>query len=341
LSRDFWELLMVITGVALAVLSGLCNGLFTMPMKLNSHWKWENIWFVFIIVACLLMPAALVFPSAGWSNTLVRAPRYSVFAALSFGFAWGFGAICFGKSVHSIGVSMANTLVIGLSAALGSLVPLLMKSEMRVSAKQLVLFAGIIALLIGVTVCGKAGRMRDGEQRSQGTIPLAGYLFALAAGVMSAVFNIGYALALPISATGLEIGLSKFAATNCIWLLMLGAGSVPNIVYCVLLMYRNQTAQLLHAPGSWSSWGRGGAMGLLWGGSIFLYGAATPRLGALGPSVGWPLSLAVGLLVANLMGVLLGEWKGAAGPSVKRMWVGIEILLAAIVLCGISTRFPE
>ena len=332
---------MLMMGVALAVLSGLCNGLFTTPMKLESRWKWENIWFTFILVACLLMPAALVFSSAGWSTALMRAPRYSVVAALTFGFAWGFGAICFGKSVHSIGVSMANTLVIGLSSALGSLVPLFMKSEVHVGTKQLVLFTGVIALLIGVAVCGKAGRMRDGEQQTQGTVPLVGYLFALAAGVMSAVFNIGYALALPISDTGVGIGLSRFAATNCIWLLMLGAGSIPNIVYCMLLMNRNQTAQLLHAPAPWSSWGRSIAMGLLWGGSIFLYGAATPRLGAFGPSVGWPLSLAVGLLVANLMGVLLGEWRGAAGRPVKWMWIGLAVLLAAIALCGISTRFPE
>src|SRR2546429_4041178 len=207
-------------GVALAVVSGLCNGLFSTPMKLESRWKWENIWFVFILVACLLIPAALVFPFAGWSTALLQGPAYSVLAALSFGFAWGFGAICFGKSVHSIGVSMANTLVIGLSSALGSLVPLFMKSEMHVGTKQLVLFAGVIALLIGVAVCGKARRMRDGGQQRQGTAAPAGYLFAFAAGIMSAVFNIGYALALPISDTGVGIALSRFAATNCIWLLM-------------------------------------------------------------------------------------------------------------------------
>src|SRR6266699_5626740 len=95
-------LLMAAVGILLAILSGICNGLFTAPMKLESRWKWENIWFVFILVACLLMPAALVFPSAGWSTALLQAPPYSVLAALSFGFAWGFGAICFGKSVHSI-----------------------------------------------------------------------------------------------------------------------------------------------------------------------------------------------------------------------------------------------
>jgi L-rhamnose-H+ transport protein len=254
---------MVITGIALVMLSGLFNGLFTTAMKLEPRWKWENIWLIFIVVACLLMPAALVFSvSSTWFDVLTQTPRYAVVAALSFGFAWGFGAICFGKSVHGIGVSMANTLVLGLSAALGSLLPLLMRSQIDLGMKQLALFAGVIALLLGVGLCGKAGRIRDGEGQTEVTAPLAGYFLA---GVMSATFNIGYALALPISDAGVTAGLSRFTATNLIWLLMLGAGSLPNIAYCVLLMRRNHTAYLLHMP----TWGRSTAMGLLWGGSIF------------------------------------------------------------------------
>src|SRR5271157_699691 len=333
---------MATTGIALAVLSGLFNGLFTAPMKLESRWKWENTWIVFIIVACLMMPTAVVsFSSAGWLRILDAAPRYAVLSAVLFGFSWGFGAICFGKSVHSIGVSMANTLVIGLSSALGSLVPLLMKAEVHLRMKEIVLFAGVIALLAGVAVCGRAGRLRDNRQQQLGVPSIMGYLLAIAAGVLSAVFNIGYALALPISDVGVLHGLTRFAATNLIWFLMLGAGSIPNIGYCALQMRRNNTSALLYMPGSLPSWARSSTMGLLWGGSIFLYGAATPRLGALGPSLGWALSLAVGLVVANLMGVALREWRGAATAAVRLMWIGLAILLSAIVLCGISARFPE
>ncbi len=331
---------MATTGIILALLSGLCNGLFTTPMKVESRWKWENIWLTFIVVACLVMPAAMVFSSGASIRVLSRAPGSAVLFAISFGFAWGFGAICFGKSVDDIGVSMANTLVIGLSAALGSLVPLFMKGMGRVGTRQLVLFCGVGLLLFGVALCGKAGRTRDGGSPNREAVPLVGYFFAVTAGVMSAVFNIGYTLALPIADTGKQMGYSLFAATNYIWLLMLGAGAIPNLAYCVLLMRRNQTARLLHAPASWSSWGRSSAMGLLWGGSIFLYGAATPRLGSIGPSVGWPLSLAVGLLVANLMGVLLGEWRGVVSTAVRQMLLGLGILLVAVILCGSSARLP-
>jgi L-rhamnose-H+ transport protein len=331
---------MLATGVALAVLSGLFNGLFTTPMRLEMRWQWENIWIVFIVVSCLVMPAAMVtFSSPEWVRILGQAPRYAVLSAVMFGFGWGFGAICFGKSVHTIGVSMANTLVIGLSSALGSLVPWFMKTKLQVGMKEIVLFLGVIALLVGVAICGKAGRIRDGQQQRSQSPAVTGYLLAVAAGVMSAIFNIGYALALPVSDAGVIHGLTRFAATNLIWLLMLAAGSIPNLSYCALQMRRNATSALLYGPGSLPSWVRSSSMGLLWGGSIFLYGAATPRLGLLGPSVGWPLSLAVGLLLANVMGVLLGEWKGAAPPAVRLMWIGLGILLFAIVLCGISARF--
>ena len=330
---------MLATGIALAVLSGLFNGLFTTPMRLEARWKWENIWIVFIVVSCLVMPTAMVsFSSPEWVWIVGQAPRYALLSAVLFGFAWGFGAICFGKSVHTIGVSMANTLVIGLSSALGSLVPLFMKTRLQVGMKEMVLFAGVIALLVGVAICGKAGRIRDGQQQQSRSPAVTGYLLAVAAGVMSAIFNIGYALALPISDAGVNHGLTRFAATSLIWLLMLAAGSIPNLSYCALQMRRNGTSALLYGPDCLPSWVRSSTMGLLWGGSIFLYGAATPRLGLLGPSVGWPLSLAVGLLVANVMGVLLGEWKGAAHPAVRLMWIGVGILLFAIVLCGISAR---
>ena len=62
-------------------------------------------------------------------------------------------------------------------------------------------------------------------------------------------------------------------------------------------------------------------------------------LGDIGPSVGWPLSLAVGLLVANLMGLLLGEWRDAGQRTKRLMSAGIVWLIAAIALCALSTRF--
>ncbi len=332
---------MITGGVLLAVVSGLFNGLFTAPMKMIQGWKWENIWLVFIVTACLLMPVGLVTamgPSPG--GLYSAAPAGAVSAALLFGFAWGFGAILFGLSVDYLGVSLANSLVIGLSSAMGSLVPLILHRQLQLNARLTLLVLGILTFLLGVTLCGMAGRRREGAADHAITPGkrTRAYFFCIGSGIMSAIFNIGYSLALPIADTGVRMGYSQFTATNTIWLLMLSAGSVPNIVFCLYLMNKNRSRTLMAGKGRGNAWALSILMGLLWGGSIFLYGAATPLLGDMGPSIGWPLSLAVGLLVANLMGVWLGEWRSANPQAARLMRYGILSIIVAIVLCATSSK---
>jgi L-rhamnose-H+ transport protein len=329
-------------GLFFALASGVCNGLFTAPMKIVARWKWEHIWLVFILTSCIVMPLAVVSATVSDLGALWASwPRTAVLFALTFGFAWGFGAILFGLSVDRLGVSLANSLAIGLSSALGSLVPLLVQGTFRLELRQLILFFGILTYLAGVGLCGAAGSRREGDvtgQAASGSALATGYLFSIGAGVMSAVFNVGYTLALPVADAGMHLGYSRFAATNAIWLLMLGAGSIPNIAFCAYLVAKHRTAGLFFSPGPHRTWGLSILMGLLWGASIFLYGAATPLLGDIGPSIGWPLSLAVGLLVANLMGVLLGEWRKAGPDAVRMMRFGILMLLAAVLICAISAK---
>src|SRR5207247_11054857 len=109
-------------------------------MKMIPRWRWENIWLIFILTSCLLMPAVMVSITIGdWSVLHAEAPRSAVVAAAGFGFAWGFGAILFVLSVDRLGVSLANMLVIGLISALGSRLPLIMEAAVRSDAGQIVL----------------------------------------------------------------------------------------------------------------------------------------------------------------------------------------------------------
>jgi L-rhamnose-H+ transport protein len=331
-------------GVLLALASGVCNGLFTTPMKLIPRWKWENLWLVFILTACVAMPVAMVATGVDAGAVLAASPSAAIAYAAGFGFAWGFGAIFFGLSVHHLGVSLANSLVIGLSSALGSAVPLLLGGNLRFDVSQIVLFAGVATFLVGVWLCGQAGRRRESSapanSRGGGSL-FSAYALCIGAGILSAVFNVGYSLALPIAAAGERLGYSSFDSTNLIWLLMLGGGAIPNIAYCSMLLRRNGSAALFSGPQPGKTWGLSLLMGLLWGGSIFLYGAATPMLGDIGPSIGWPLSLAAGLLVANVMGLWLGEWRDANPGALRLMRSGILTLLAAIILCALSSSLGK
>ena len=333
----------VIEGALLATLSGLMNGSFTLPMRFLGKWEWENVWAFFILVSCLLMPAAIVTVIApqSWA-ILAHAPAGAIWIAILTGFAWGFGAVLFGQSVSAIGISLANTLVLAISSALGSVLPIVLRAPHKLFEPAGERILGAVAVeLAGIALCGWAGRIRErsagvGAERG-GMVGHArpvgvALLMASGSGVLSAVFNVGFALAQPIADYGHAAGLSPFSSTNLIWWIMLGAGSLANLGFCVFLFGKNRSLKKFAQPGGSRLYSLSTLMALLWGGSIFVYGASAPRLGSLGTSIGWPLSLAVGLLLANVIGISLGEWKQAPARARTWMYSGIAVLLIAIVL---------
>jgi L-rhamnose-H+ transport protein len=164
----------------------------------------------------------------------------------------------------------------------------------------------------------------------------AGLLLCSGAGLLSALFNIGYSLSQGIIASAGRMGNGPFAGSNVIWLLVLSSGAVSNLGFCAYLFRKNRSWSNFLRPGVARFYGLGILMGLLWGGSIFAYGAAAPRLGKLGPAIGWPISLTAGLLTANFCGLLAGEWKQAPAAARRWMLTGLAILLCSIAILGWS-----
>ncbi|MBZ5702588.1 MAG: hypothetical protein LAN84_12160 [Acidobacteriia bacterium] len=337
-------------GVGLAILSGLMNGTFTTPMRFLGRWSWENVWTLFIIVACIFLPAVMALGTVtDLRGVLASVPGMAVGIALGTGFAWGFGAIMFGQGVSALGISMANTVVLAISASLGSFLPILLLAPERLFQPQgKAIILGTLVGICGIALCGYAGLLRERSQKGQeaevrgdmvGTArPFwVGLLLCSGSGLLSAVFNIGYASAQGIVDTAVRHGNSPFAGSNVVWVFMLGGGALSNLGFCGHLFRKN---------GSWGKYLEGKTqslfalsilMGLLWGGSIFVYGSAAQKLGKLGPAIGWPLSLTVGLLTANLCGMLAGEWK--LSKRTERVWMGagLATLVLAIILLGWSS----
>jgi L-rhamnose-H+ transport protein len=334
---------MVLTGALLAILSGVMNGTFTLPMRFLGKWEWENVWSLFIAFACLVMPTAILALIAPQSwGVIATAPTRSICIAVATGFAWGFGAIFFGQSVSAIGISLANTLVLAISSALGSLLPMLLITPENLFRPAGQRILGAVAVEIaGIALCGWAGGLREksagiaaerGEMVGRARPVGVALLMAVASGVLSAVFNTGFALAQPIAACGRAAGMSEFSSTNLIWWLMLTSGSLANLGFCIFLFRKNHSLKKFTQPGAFRLYILTAVMALLWGGSIFVYGASAPRLGSLGSSIGWPLSLAVGLLLANAIGIRLGEWKQAPRRARAWMYSGVAVLVVAVIL---------
>lgn len=338
-------------GLTLAIVAGIMCGAFAMPMRYLGRWSWENMWAIFILVSCVLMP--IVITSATVPDVvkvLHMAPPRAVTLAILTGFAWGFGAIMFGQGVSAVGLSMANTLVLAISASLGSLLPIGLLAPEKLGRPQgHAIVLGTLVAIAGIACCGYAGLLREKSQGVEkdklrgnmvgSTRPITvGLALCIGAGLLSAVFNIGYSAAQPVLAAAHQAGYSSFAGSNIIWLLMLTSGAVPNLCFCGYLLGKNASWKKYALPHSTGLHGLAVLMGLLWGGDIFLYGFASPQIGRLGPAIGWPLKLIAGLFTANVIGIFFGEWKRTRAKDRSWMIAGLIVMLVAIpILAWAST----
>jgi L-rhamnose-H+ transport protein len=335
-------------GLALAILSGLMNGTFTLPMRYLGRWSWENVWALFILVSCLIMPVAIAATTvSNLGKTLHQAPAQGIMMAIVCGFAWGFGAVMFGQGVSAIGISLGNTFVLAISSSLGSFLPILLLDPGKLFQRQgEAIMAGTAIAIVGIAFCGYAGKLKERSQLNENVRQemvgearpfWIGLLLCGGAGVLSAVFNIGYSSAQGIVQSAVRLGNTAFAGSNLVWLLMLTGGAVANLGFCAYLFRKNRSWAKYTQPRSASLYGLTLLMGLLWGGSIFVYGSAAPKLGRLGPAIGWPLSLSVGLLTANLCGIFSGEWRFSRSIERVLMGVGLLVLILAIITLGWSS----
>ena len=155
-------------GILLAVISGLMNGAFTLPMRYLSRWSWESVWGLFIVVACLIMPPVMLFLTVtNPLQVLSAAPARAEIIALATGFIWGFGAILCGLGVSAMGISMANTLLLAISASLGSFLPLLILAPERFAQPQgEAILLGTVTALAGMGFCGYAGLLRERSEKA-------------------------------------------------------------------------------------------------------------------------------------------------------------------------------
>src|SRR5690348_35477 len=99
--------------------------------------------------------------------------------------------------------------------------------------------AGTLIGVAGMACCGYAGLVREQSQKNQQQVrgdmvgharPFwAGLLLCVGAGLLSAVFNIGYSSAQGVVEAARRAGNGALAGSNVVWLMMLAAGAVANL----------------------------------------------------------------------------------------------------------------
>jgi L-rhamnose-H+ transport protein len=344
MSGHFW------LGMAIIFVSGVLNGSFPAPMKYSRRWRWENTWLVFATVALLLLPWLL---AAGFVPRLAElyrgaAPRMLVYP-LIFGFLWGIAQVTFGLGISAVGMALAIAVVAGLSCLGGSLVPLLVLNPAALlDPRGLLLLASMPVLVAGLSLSGAAGKRREKEQanaanptRVGGPSFLVGLAICIFTGIFGANLNLGFVFGGGLLRRSMALGANPVTATYAVWALVLGAGFIPNLLYCLYLAVRNRTWSLFHQTGWPMEALLGIAMALLWLGGMVGYGIGATLTGKYGTSAGYVLLTASIILASNLLGILTGEWKATSPKTRKLLAAGIALIMGSVIILSLGGLFQS
>ena len=148
--------------------------------------------------------------------------------------------------------------------------------------------------------------------------------------------NFGVAFGMPLAEVARSCGANKLNAINAVWMPLLLAGAIPNVLYCMWLLKRNRTGHRYKVGRS--HWALAAIMAVFWFGSTLLYGLATGHLGTWGPILGWPLFMSLIVITATIVGMFTGEWKNSGPLPIRIQWAGVSVLVLAIVILAGAAR---
>jgi L-rhamnose-H+ transport protein len=330
-------------GFLLLVLAGVANANFATPMKFTRRWAWENTWLAWTLFALLVLPLTVTLLSVPHLADVYQGHSALLWNIGLYGAGWGVAQVFFGLAVESIGIALTFSIVMGISAAVGSLIPMLRlhPGQINTSAGHQLL-AGVGLMLVGVAFCAWAGRKREHALRLDAADPVRGHttglVLAILCGLGASLVNFGLAFGGPIIRAAESRGAYPLNAVNAVWLPVMLAGAIPNLIYCFYRLRLNHTA-VRFKQGGISHWLLALLMAIFWFGSTLLYGLSTLELGAWGPILGWPLFMSFIVITASVVGIATGEWKKSGRAPLLLQFTGVALLIAAVFILTTTSRY--
>ncbi len=351
----------VIFGIIFHFFGGFASGSFYIPYKKVKGWAWESFWIVGGIFSWLIVP-----PLAAWLTIpdfagIIRQTNGQILVlTYIFGLLWGVGGLTYGLGVRYLGVSLGSTIILGLCAVFGALIPSVYYNFFPKQGKdtitmlatthwgQMVLL-GITICVLGIIICGKAGIMKEKELAS-GKADVEdnkeyrfglGIFVAIVSGVLSACFNFGIEAGKTMAETANALwqtahsGQGNFLYQNNVtYVVILWGGLTTNFVWCMILNARNKTFGN-YTDGNTpllKNYLFSALAGTTWFMQFFFYGMGESRLGNGASS--WILHMAFIILIANIWGLVLKEWKGVSRKAISTVIAGIATIILSVIVVG-------
>lgn len=342
-----------ILGVFFHFIGGFASGSFYIPFKKVKGWAWESYWIIGGLFSWLFIPFLAALLTVPHFMAIIRqTDSMTIFWTYFMGVLWGIGGLTFGLAMRYLGMSLGMSVALGFTSAFGSLVPPIYRdlfthdtthtfSAMIASTGGLIVLTGVVVCLIGIAVCGKAGMLKEKElsdEDKKASIEefnlRKGLIVATISGILSACFNYGIEAGKPMAALAVQHGTNPLFQNNVIFVVLLWGGLTTNFIWCMILNARNKsfgdyTNKKTPLTGNYIF---AALAGTTWFLQFFFYGMGESKLGNGASS--WILHMAFIILVSNMWGLVLKEWKGVGKKTYFTIAAGIFVIMLSVVLVG-------
>lgn len=349
-----------ILGVIFHFIGGFASGSFYIPFKKVKGWNWESFWIVGGLFSWLIVPpvaAYLTIPD--FVQIIANTDSGMLGIVYLFGVLWGIGGLTYGLGVRYLGVSLGSSIILGLCMVFGAMIPSIYYDMMPVPGKDTftqmlmsdwgrVVLLGLIICIAGIVISGRAGVLKEKELSGNANPNnnteykfALGMLVSIVSGVLSACFNFGLEAGQTLANTANEAWKTihpdqgEFLyRNNVIYVVLLWGGLTTNLVWCMILNTRNRSFHNYTDKRTplFSNYFFSALAGTTWFLQFFFYGMGESKLGN-GPS-SWILHMAFIILIANLWGLALKEWKEVSKKTKQIMFAGILIIVVSVMVVG-------
>ncbi|MFA6126976.1 MAG: L-rhamnose/proton symporter RhaT [Bacteroidales bacterium] len=343
-------------GVIFHSIGGFASGSFYMPFNKVKGWAWESYWIIGGLFSWLIVPplaAWLTVP--GFAEIIAATSGRIISITIMMGLLWGIGGLTYGLGVRYLGMSLGNSIILGLCSAFGALVPSIYYTINPTAGKisftdmlanqggQLVLI-GVAICLAGIAITGKAGMMKEREiAGKEGTRTadqefsiVKGLIIAVISGVLSSFFNFGIEAGKPMAEAAVTAGFNPLFQNNVTFVVLLWGGLTTNLIWTTILNIKNRTYgnYVDKAKPLFNNYLFSAMAGTMWFMQFFFYGMGESKLGNGASS--WILHMSTIILTANMWGIYRKEWKGVSSPTIRTFVIGIAVIILSVFIVGIG-----
>lgn len=337
-----------LVGVAIAIVAGVFNGAFALPLRYARGWEWENTWLVFSCFSLILLPWVAAFAIVPHLSSLLHEVPLNYFLpGVIAGVFWGLSFVLYGLGLDMVGIAVGNAVVASMSTIAGTLGPLIVYApDKLLTSTGLVMIVAIVLIVFGIYTYSNAGARKEKETAGAQASTAQGHgsfrtglAICLISGPLGTVFIYGMGSSAGLLRATAAAGANPMFVGCVALALTFSVGFVANLIYCLYKFRQNRTfGRYTNSGVVVRNTSLAFLMAVVWYSGLLLYGGAAVEMGRMGPSIGFGLFVSGTVLFANFLGWRAGEWKGASRSTVRGFLQGMTLIVLAIFVIALGVH---